>query len=281
MGLDIYLYKMEDLEKSIFAEKTYEEESQKNWEKYAPGEYENLTEEQKEAAKEADEKLAKTLNLDKWGSSLDEEGIELPSKKHPENICKIGYFRSSYNGSGMDRVISNVLGEGYGLDYIFEHKREDYKFIPNWEESLVRANELLSLWNKSQENGSFGAFEEQFISDTVSSEESALKAFLAEKEKYDENMKKFPDRDMHSYMNGTGVFYMKEPMKVRSIIIGKSSWDAGRIGFSLPGTTGISTYIVFDADYTYVTESLEVVIETIEWVLEQDEKEKYGFHWSG
>jgi hypothetical protein len=48
----------------------------------------------------------------------DGENIQQNSKKYPTHYFKVGYFRSSYNEWGLNRVLTKTIGKD--LYYIFE-----------------------------------------------------------------------------------------------------------------------------------------------------------------
>ena len=48
--------------------------------------------------------------------------VYFTSTQFPEHIFKVGYFRSSYNEGGIDRMLPEFLGDGYSLGWIFDVK---------------------------------------------------------------------------------------------------------------------------------------------------------------
>ena len=148
MGLDIYLYRYDNFEKTRQLEENYNSFSEKLWND--AGEYESLTEEQKDEISNKVQEYALSLGLDKWGSPINGmEQLEESHPDYPDHYFKLGYFRSSYNSGGIERILRNL-----GLptmDDIFKHKGEDYHFQPNWEESLVRCEEVIEEFKKGAE----------------------------------------------------------------------------------------------------------------------------------
>ena len=134
-----------------------------------------------------------------FGEHSSREKIEQDSKKHPEHMFKIGYFRSSYNGGGINSVLDS-LGFG-GLYWIFDNK-DQYEFAPDWEKSLKRVREVL------------------------------------------DKFREFTDSDIGKYR--------------------------------------VATCDSVDGEqYQWYIDALEVVEETILYVLKQDDSDDYYFHWSG
>jgi len=95
------------------------------------------------------------MGLDVYLYDGNGEKVERDSTRHPDNYNKVGYFRSSYNPSGINRKASN-LGLP-GLYDIFE-PGGDYEFAPDWQGSLVRVKEALKQWRAKNEAGCYDAF---------------------------------------------------------------------------------------------------------------------------
>lgn len=85
-----------------------------------------------------------------------------------------------------------------------------------------------------------------------------------------------------SFSNGIGRFSMDEPLNVCGIFTGvannlfKKDGDPDKIP---------CVYVITKDDsgsrYKSYLESLEITIDTIQYVLQQPDKEKYVLHWSG
>ena len=107
MGLDIYLYKYEDFESTRSREEKYEKFSEEAWER--AGEYNSLTEDEKDEINKKCEAFAASLDLDKYGSAqAGRTRIEVDHKKWSDHLFKLGYFRSSYNDGGIERILMNM-----------------------------------------------------------------------------------------------------------------------------------------------------------------------------
>lgn len=95
MGLDIYLYKSNDID----AHAAWNAQREKACEK-AP-----------EWSK-ADKGAAYDAFMARWDAEhpdhSPEEKIEIDSKVYPDHLFKVGYLRSSYNGGGIERVLGNA-----------------------------------------------------------------------------------------------------------------------------------------------------------------------------
>lgn len=259
MGLDIYLYKNKDLEGSKAKRAEYEARTEKIWEE--AGDYKSLTDEQKDAVRVKCKAVSDELGLDDRGSDPTDVKVEEPSKINPEHMFRIGYFRSSYNSGGIQRILRN-----YGLnnlDWVFNNNDHEYEFKPDWAQAFDRITDLISDFEK------LGAYRVEAVSQNIfsgkpeiESEAQALDAFLKElsRERIAES----------NYSNKQGEFYMHEPLKVLAMI---------------PGTQKIlreqpCVYVVTESDNVWYAEALKIVRETIEFVLSQEDKELYYLHWS-
>lgn len=259
MGLDVYLYKYQNFEDTQKREAEYSEKTEVLWQKS----YDLTTEVEKEIIRKKSQSIAESLSLDEWGSDITlKEKIEMDSKIHPEHYFKIGYFRSSYNGSGINRVLSN-LGI-MDLHDIF-NAGESYEFQPNWKLSLNNVNKALSQLKNRGQYRCLSVSKNIFSKDVpnCNSEEEAIKIFMEENKK--------EDNSFDDYSNAKGKFFLKEPLKVFALIPGDEN-ILGKVG---------CTYVIFEDENKYYIEALEIVKETIEYVLSQTDINKYYLHWSG
>lgn len=271
MGLDVYLYRIDNYAKYKRLTEEYDAKSSAQW--AALGEYNSLTEEQKDAARAEDLALAQSLGLEKWGEYPGQFRIKHNSRLYPEHMFKIGYLRSSYNGSGINRLLRDRLQTS--LDDIFG--AGEYEFQPDWHATRERAIKTLEDWrflNASMSGKAYRVSEvgvNVFIPPaeyTTHSAADALKVFYDQLDTH----KRRPS-DCLSYGNRNGDFYLGEPLPVVGLIPGhrESFW-----GPPLP-----VVYVIYEAkDDDWYTQALEIVIENCEWVLEQPDKELYWLRWS-
>jgi len=253
MGLDVYLYKFEDLETSKRIHEEYETGSEKIWaEIQQDKKYEELTEEQKNEARRRTDELEKELKV----KENEGEQIEINSSKYPDHYFKIGYFRSSYNDGGFNHVV----GDAIGIDlYNILNPNEEYEFKPDWDKAKVLTEEAIAKFAEYAKRGSYRVGQCYNPHNKVSSSEEALKIFLQEKER---NTKSNPEWASDDYSNSNGEFFMKG-FKINAVINGTDR-----------------VYLIYEADLSWYQQALEIVLETIEYVLSQPDKEKYVLHWS-
>jgi hypothetical protein len=259
MGLDIYLYKYQDFNKTKEAEAKYEEFSEKLWE---GKEYDTMSQEEKDTLREKEKEFAANIGLDEWGDDKKgKESIEFPHPDYPDHYFRIGYFRSSYNSGGIERILRN-LGLPTMYD-VFQKEDEEYAFQPDWQDALTRVTQLISLFKEKGAYRVHTVSANMFSEPDIKSESAALEAFVNElnrEHKFESN-----------YSNKTGEFYMAEPLKVLAMIPGKSTLFRERD----------CIYVVTESDNSWYEHALEIIKATCEHVLAQDNKEKYYLHWSG
>jgi hypothetical protein len=271
MGLDIYLYRYDDFKKTQEIHDEYNRREKEIWEgNDVDGKYGLLTEEQKDNYRAQVKEMALSLGLDQWGDDkTGKEQIEMNSKLYPDHYFKIGYFRSSYNNAGIERILRNL-----GLPTmanIFDHQKEDYYFQPNWEESLTRLNDVIEKFKTSGAYRVESVHSNIFGESEIKSEKDALSAFMNEIKRDYEFNEKNPEREKYNYSNSVGEFSFNEPKKVLALIPGK---------YTILGEREC-VYVVTESDNTWYINALEIIKETIEYVLSLENREQYYLHWSG
>lgn len=259
MGLDVYLYRYVNRKETEEREKKYQEFQNKIWAE--AGDYDSLSSEKKDELRDKCKEYAKSLGLDEWGDdNLTKFKVEENSTLYPEHMFKIGYFRSSYNGGGINRVLANMglptLGDIMGAE-------DEYVFQPNWKKAL---DNVESVIEQLKTNGAYRveAISGNWFKDNgIKSEAQALEVFMKEMEGH-----KGAD---YGYSNANGHFYMNDPIKVLALIPGKQTILGERD----------CTYVVTESDNTWYIQALEIVKETIQYVLNSETEEQYYLHWSG
>lgn len=257
MGLDVYLYKYENKDATDNKESQYESVSEQNWQEV--GGYSVASEDQKQSVRSKNKSFAEQIGLDEWGTDkTTKTHIEINSQTDPEHYFKIGYFRSSYNDGGINRVLENL--DVPGLYEIFE-PNDQYCFQPDWPEALKRCDHSIFLLEQKGNYRCFDVSANIFSQPECGSEKEAMEIFLSEIK---------VTHGFNQYSNKQGHFYHEDPVKVLALI---------------PGTNNIlretpCTYVVVEGENKYYLDALKIVKETIEYVLAQPDKEKYWIHWS-
>ncbi len=279
MGLDITVYRYDNFKQAIINEESYEKEHDKIWNSLGKR-YEELTEAERNIFRNQCQDVAARLGLDEWGLAMDKQKIERTSEKHPTHFFKIGYCRSSYNDSGLDRMLGNLIDVTLGS--IFEYKEEQDRWLPEW--GRVRQNAIDAIAKLDAEiKAHRGAFSvicvsyNEFEGDPngypVDSEEKALKEFLGEQEK---ETKRSPDTtEEHWYSGKVGDFFLGKPLELSAAIRGVRT----RLLSSekLP-----CTYLIFkNENIDWYRQALEIIVETCDYILAQPDSQKYYVHWSG
>jgi hypothetical protein len=252
MGLDIYLRHFENFEETKRKTNLYEKESSRLWE-CGGRKYGEITKEEKETIRIKEEDYAVSLGLNKGGEDPTQTCIEIDSVKYPEHYFKIGYFRSSYNDSGTNRILEN-LGL-MTLSELFDVDGNSYYFQPDWKASLVRVEETIEKYKIASK------LRVSFISKLDSSIQSGKQALELATKEFERGS------SFECYSNKFGLF-SKEGLKIKAIIPGYQY--------------GEGTYYIYEPeDDQYYLQALEIIKETIEWVLSKEDVANYYLAWSG
>jgi len=263
MGLDIYLYRYDHHDETIALQEKCTKETDAVWE--GAGDYDDLTEEQKDELREKVKAIEESYGLDRWGEDeKHKEKIEFEHPDYPEHYFKVGYFRSSYNGSGINRILENMGLPR--LEWIFDVENDDYYIHPDWNKSLQRAEEMIEKLSAEPPYRVIKVDSNIFKEPDVNSESDALKILK-------EQLGKEHD---YNYSNSEGEFYLSEPLEVVAMIPGFDS---------LWGKKRPCVYAAYKTQHgnDWYIEALKIVKFTIEYVLAQpaDKIDQYYLHWSG
>lgn len=202
--------------------------------------------------------------------------IEKKSKLHPKHYFEIGYYRSSYNGSGIDRVMSQV---GIStLHEIFAVPDNEYEVWPDWKASLARVEQAIEKYKAHLASpiGGFSVMKEgfnEFMEENryPHSESDALELVKEQAVRWQTEKK---DTDMSWYQSGAAM-YCREPMRVVGICVGFER-------ALLTDGTRPCVYLVYkNKGNEWYLQALEIVRESIQFVLQQKDPQNYYFHWSG
>jgi hypothetical protein len=266
MGLDVYLSYYKNYHQSKANEKAYEEISDNLWEAVKSVEGDELTEDSKKRIWSTLEKEAGKLGLDKYGCDITyRDRIENDSAKYPEHYFKVGYFRSSYNGSGINSILKDL-----GIPDLYDifQPEDEYEFSPNWSYALDVVQESIKLLKKDKGYRVEAISANMFSPDEVmKSPQQALKVFndkLDEMSKSKSGFNWFSNRDGHFYLDNKGL-------QVHALLPGKDFMQR-------PCTFAV--YKLKDGNKYYL-QALEIVKETIEYVLKQEDPQAYYLSWSG
>lgn len=264
MGLDIYLSYYRDYNQSKANEKKFEELSDDIWAEVKEQEGDELCEKTKNRVNEYLKNEAEKLGLCEWGEDIThKECIEINSKLYPKHSFKIGYFRSSYNGSGINNILRDIgIPDLYD---IFSHDDDEYEFVPNWANALGVVQEAIEMLQEDE------GYRIETISANMFSPDDVVKTPLEAMGIFKKQLAQNHSKDFNAYSNKDGHFYMdKKGLKVHSLMPGKDHFDRP------------CTYVIYqpkDANKFYL-QGLEIVKETIEYVLAQENPQAYYLRWS-
>lgn len=298
MGLDVYLYHCVDHETRRKVEADYEVQHEGlyevvDWEKLRANreaQRDDKTiphpeaEVAYETAKAKENALKERLKYDEQ-----ETRVERKSEKHPDHMFEIGYYRSSYNSGGINSVLRR-LGCG-SLYYVFfgdENPKERYEVIftkAQWEEALKRAKEILAKLREEQ-GEKYDVVVQSVRMNPFSngehmprSEAEARAKFLETQKEHGKHNPDVEDGEFsYGFSNIVGEFYQRTDEMNSKLRAAMPGVEKGFDGKPFP-----CTYLVWEREgaLDWYVEAMEVVVESIEWVLAQDDPENYYFHWSG
>jgi hypothetical protein len=266
MGLDVYLYKYENIEDWNRREAIIEKFWEDGFESMFPGvEFKTATEDQTKAWRDKRAKLEAEHGID---PPVGRECIEQDEPRYPDHYFKIGYFRSSYNEGGINRLLQNAIGTD--LATIF-NAGDDYAFRPDWEAARTRcfdALERLRHYNKVSpyrcHSLSLNPFmgKEQCV---ASNEREAIEFTVQQMQK---------ESSFGAWDTMGGTIYKSELLEVVAIV-------AGTHEHLLTRRQEPTHYVVYKADVLWYVNALEIVLATIDYVLKNSEPQKFYLHWSG
>lgn len=259
MGLDIYLYHY-DVEPSIVIEneRAFEAACEKNWKKM--GKYESLTQEQKDKVNAQNDLLKEKFGIDDYTDKRSHK-IEQDSTKYPDHLFKIGYFRSSYNGGGFNRVVPN-LGLS-SLNDIFSAP-DEYMFTPDWEKAkenaLQTARDIREVIQKGHNLRCAFVSANIFGAPRRVEEEKAIAMVQ-------EQLSKTHDPEWSSFSNQDGEFFLNGMTILAAIP-----------GIGVLNQQGVNL-IFRDDSLDWYAKACEIIGETCDYVLTNPGH--YNLHWSG
>lgn len=263
MGLDVYLYHYTDREKSKQNEEAYDTYSAMLWDKLKDVDADPTDKAKEHIIIKLNEK-ALELGLGKYGEDITyKTRIENDSVLHPEHYFKIGYFRSSYNGSGINNVLRDLNIPG--LYEIFEHEDDDFEFSPDWNRALEVVNDSIKLIQEDKGYRVETVSPNMFNPDEVPNTPAMAMAIFQ-----DQVFSHVDGKAFNEYSNRFGTFYLGEKgLEITATIPGKNFMNHP------------CTYIIYKCDNKYLLQSMEIVKETIEFVLKQEDPQNYYLSWSG
>ncbi len=282
MGLDIYLYRYDKSRAEIEQEDdAWEKISNAIFHKHfdpieaARGKNAQLTDDERAAWKKEEDRAAGEFGrVGEWHDNPHNPSVRIDSTLYPEHMFKIGYFRSSYNGGGIDSILRDRVKESLhsiiGLD-------DEYVQQPDWNKAIENCDRVIAQLREAAAKNPFFVTEvgPNMFGDMNSLPKSEAEALaIAGKELSAEKQKDEFLAD--GYSNRDGLWYPKG-MTVYGIIPGTKE-----IFGKLP-----TSYVVLRHDsngeepFKWYINALEIVKETAQWVLKQENPEKYFLHVSG
>lgn len=281
MGLDIYLYRYkmpvsDALALVDFWEKESEKHSQGIYKEFGVDGWSELTTAQQKEYLARKRAWSEAQHLDEDGEPDVREMVKVKSALHPDHMFEIGYFRSSYNEGGIERILNDRVGRS--LEDVFPGDDEARVRVVDWSAALGRAKALRDDFvGHLATHGSFRVIRAEHnhfvpLSELPTHERAALAVFQTHRlrERHPVSSSDYGCRD--------GDFFLGERgLRVRAIIPGTKSALFGATDQPQP-----CQYVIVEADdFDWYTKALDVVVESCEWVLAQPDPERFVQHWSG
>ena len=263
MGLDVYLSYYKNYHQSKANEEAYNNISEDIWEQVKEQEGDELSQKTKDRVWKILEKKGDELGLDKYGCDITfKERVEVDSLKHPEHYFKIGYFRSSYNDAGINSILKSLnIPDLYD---IFPHG-DDYEFSPDWNHALEVVQESIARLKKDK------GYRVEKVSSNIFSPDQVMKTPQQALEVFNGMLKEKRNKAFNWFNNVNGHFYLdNKGLQVHALMPGMDMFDR-------PCTFAI--YKLKDGNKYYL-QALEIVQETIEYVLSQKDPQAYYLSWS-
>lgn len=276
MGLDVYLYKNADYSASMERVRQYEKRTDALWEELNP-----KTKEEKDDVHAKSKAIEVELGLAEYGDNpadISQQDIQV-STVDPEHYFKVGYFRSSYNAGGIENVVESAIGVR-PLHAIFE-PADEYHVRPDWKSSLTRAKDILAMFEDwVAENGKYSAVKIDFNmfrpkNEFPKSQKEAMDTALRVIKEH-HNGGAFSNIDGNFWIPGKDIIEPDQKVSALSVV---AAIPAIENGFG----TEPCVYLITENEhgYKWYVNALKIVIETIQFVLAQPDREHFYFHWSG
>jgi len=214
------------------------------------------------------------MSLDATLNYIDGENrliVVNPSGLHPNHEFSLGKFSSKYTPDGFNTVLDHLIGEN--LLSIFGLPTPNNQATINWTYAKNKIVEVRAkIESYLEDTGGFHRVA-SFIhrnGEEINSHTAALRLFRQEMSQY----RKDPDPELGNYSTEKGEFMFAKPWKVLAVIPGANEGGQSKQP---------CTFVVYEEDVLWYSEAIDVIEETIDFVLSQTELEqkKYHISWSG
>lgn len=260
MGLDVYLHKCPNFEEARAIQREVRTRTDPLWEALPQGhtdaEYKEVR--QKVAA------IYDEYGLSEYGEFPDRQNVELPSDKYPDHLFKLGYFRSSYNGAGINSVAKRL-----GLPSLYDifNPPNDYEFKPDWYDAEDRAVAALDDWKEAQANEKYDVID---VSPNMFDPDYGARNSTQALKFFQRNADRDPKPLFREFSCMDGQFFL-DGLKVFGAIPGKTATFNQPCVYLIIESAGLDSYV----------QAMEIVLETIRFVLAQPDADDYYLTWSG
>jgi hypothetical protein len=190
--------------------------------------------------------------------------IHRQSRRHPLHDFKIGYFFSLSNRSGFNNVLRKLTGEDFYTILGFKPSTPD-TFKPEWKRIKEKVGEIHAKLRHHKEvcGGFHNVHAIRRTTSQPKTEQEALEIFRSEVKRCREG-----EFDLGNFTSEKGEFLLSCPWKVVSIIPA-----------DLENQT-VCCYIIVEEDLLWYIDGLDIIEETVDFVLSQSDREVFRLCWS-
>lgn len=258
MGLDVYLRKCANFEAVKAHEAAVDRQTDALYETLPEG----YSQEQLHEVRAKVWAIREAEGLDEDGRSPDREDVCHTSITNPDHaLFSVGYFRSSYNGGGINSVADRL-----GLPGLYDifNPPDDYEFKPDWYVAEELAVQAVNAWREVRDAQKYDVVEvAAHLFDPEYGAHSSREAldFFERNANRKSSFREFSCKDGEFFLDGLKIF---------AAILGKSE------SFQLP-----CTYLIIEAAaLDFYVQAMEIVLETIRFVLDRPDADDYFLVWS-
>lgn len=260
MGLDVYLYRYDAPAEEIAEREAQAEKfSDETWKRVGGGkDYSALTDAQKDEARVAVKEYNAANGFSEYGQDVRKVEIQKDSVRDPEHLFKLGYFRSSYNDGGINRISENTTGitlyTVFGVD-------DEYEVRPDWTMARVRCVEWIEKLKAAPRLRCSTIHTTNMFTAPPTADDANAVQMAAEELK-------------QTHFGGDGWSSQKGHFYPKGL----------KIVAAIPGIDVFkepAVHLVYeDEGFDWYITAAEIVLETIDFVLAQPNPEAYVLHWS-
>ena len=266
--MEVGLLRFEDFGKTQELEKRWDDYHSKVFSDLANGK-DRMTDDDLAQLRRKTSVLSDALGLSNRGEDYKNVSrIEQPSNVHPDHLFKVGTMVDTMDEFALSVVLGNLGIHGihaiFGDHVQYVNKGGGIEYIrPDWSRCFDNVCDAKSALVKAVSEG------RNFMVSTLSGVPSvSLKSPYEAVSMFQEQRAYAHAHKLdRNYVNQLGWFFMNKPLSIRAAISGTVITG----GVPVP-----ATYLVYNVDMDWYMKALDIICETIEYVLSRsDDRNKY------